>query len=242
MKNLSIIEQLSNASNGAFRAELEGKPVIFKPNHLERELWDFPTGTLVFRERATFLMSEFLGWNLVPNTELISTDHGVGSIQDWVTGECTLVDIIPSVEISSPWLSVLEGQNESGLPVSLVHQDDEILKRIALLDVLVNNADRKGGHLLTDEAGKTSGIDHGVTFHPEPKLRTVLWGWAGQPIPEGLLQDVRSLPEDLSETELGELLTEEEIDATHQRIAELVNIGEFPTPSQAWPSLPWPLF
>jgi len=242
VSQLRIIERLPQASNGAFLAELDGVKVVYKPNHLEKELWDFPTGTLALRERATFVMDELLGWKLVPKTELVETEQGFASVQHWVDASASLVEIFPSAEVPDQWLAVLEGQGPSGEPLTLAHQNIEVLMKMALLDAVVNNADRKGGHILTTEDGTTHAIDHGVTFHDEPKLRTVLWGWAGQNIPAHLLADLTSAALKIPESELKELLTEYELVATLERIAELTESGEFAAPGDEWPSLPWPLF
>ena len=242
MSELRILELLEDASNGVFLAEFSGTKVIYKPSHLERELWDFPAGTLAFRERATYLIDSWLGWNLVPETNLISTEDGIGSVQTWVSGEPTLVDIVLESEISKNVLPIISGQSETGEEVVLVHSNIIELQKIALLDAITNNADRKGGHILTDDAGTTHAIDHGVTFHVDPKLRTVLWGWAGSAIPEELLTDIAKLRLDFSETELSQLLTELEIQALYQRITELLETRKFPEPNDTWPSLPWPLF
>lgn len=242
MSQLRIIERLPQASNGAFLAELDGVKVVFKPNHLEKELWDFPTGTLALRERATFVMDQLLGWNLVPTTELVETEQGIASVQHWVEATPSLVEIYPSAEVPKDWIGVLDGQGPGGEELTLAHQDIEILKRIALLDGVVNNADRKGGHILTSADGATYAIDHGVTFHDEPKLRTVLWGWAGQEIPAQLLADLSSAQSKIAESELADLLTEFELTATIERINELITSGKFAQPNDEWPSLPWPLF
>ena len=242
MTELRIIEQLEDASNGVFLAEIAGRKVIYKPSHLERELWDFPVGTLALRERATYLVDLLLGWNLVPETTLISTSDGIGSLQTWVPGEPKLVDIIPKEQVSQDLAVIIAGQNESGAEVALVHRKDHILQRIALLDAIINNGDRKGGHILSDDAGNTFAIDHGVTFHSEPKLRTVLWGWAGAEIPAALLVDIAKLEIDWTQTELVDLLDSDEILALAARIGDLLSTRQFPEPNDSWPSLPWPLF
>ena len=242
MSQLRIIERLPQASNGAFLAELDGVKVIFKPNHLERELWDFPTGTLALRERATYVMDQLLGWNLVPTTNLVETEQGFASVQHWVEATPSLVEIFPSSDVPAKWLGVLDGQGPSGDPLTLAHQDLEVLMKIALLDAVVNNADRKGGHILTSNDGSTYAIDHGVTFHEKPKLRTVLWGWAGQEIPAQLLADLVRTTEKVLESELKDLLTEHELLSTLDRLNEITETGVFCVPNDEWPSLPWPLF
>ncbi len=242
MSQLRIIERLPQASNGAFLAELDGVKVVFKPNHLEKELWDFPTGTLALRERATYVMDQLLGWDLVPTTDLVETEQGFASVQHWVEAAPSLVEIFPSSEVPDGWLGVLDGQGSSGEPLTLAHQDLEVLMKIALLDAIVNNADRKGGHILTSDEGATYAIDHGVTFHDEPKLRTVLWGWAGQEIPAHLLADLARVAEKILASELKDLLTEHELLATLERLNEITESGVFCVPNDEWPSLPWPLF
>lgn len=242
MSQLRIIERLPQASNGAFLAELDGVKVVFKPNHLEKELWDFPTGTLALRERATYVMDQLLGWDLVPTTDLVETEQGFASVQHWVESAPSLVEIFPSSEVPDGWLEVLDGQGSSGEPLTLAHQDLEVLMKIALLDAVVNNADRKGGHILTSDDGATYAIDHGVTFHDEPKLRTVLWGWAGQEIPAHLLADLARVAEKILASELKDLLTEHELLATLERLNEITESGVFCVPNDEWPSLPWPLF
>ena len=242
MTQLKIIEKIANASNGAFLAELDDVKVIFKPSHLEKELWDFPTGTLAIRERATFVVNELLGWDLVPQTDLIETSDGLASVQLWVDAQPSLVEIFPADQVPSDWLAVLDGQGPSGEELSLAHKDDSTLARIALLDAIVNNADRKGGHVLTDVSGRSFAIDHGVTFHEEPKLRSVLWGWQDAGIDASLLADITQLSENLPTSELVELLTESELIATQERIADLLETQRYPNPSDEWPHLPWPLF
>ena len=242
MSQLRIIERLPQASNGAFLAELNGIKVVYKPNHLEKELWDFPTGTLAFRERATYLVDQLLGWNLVPTTELVETEQGFASVQHWVEASPSLVEIFPTSDVPEKWLGVLDGQGPTGQALTLAHQDSEALMKIALLDEVVNNADRKGGHILTSADGTTYAIDHGVTFHDEPKLRTVLWGWAGQDIPENLLSNLETAADKIEESELKELLTEYELQATVERLTQMIASRKFAVPNDEWPSLPWPLF
>jgi len=242
VSQLRIIERLPQASNGAFLAELDGIKVVYKPNHLEKELWDFPTGTLAFRERATYIVDQLLGWNLVPTTQLVETEQGFASVQNWVEADAKLVEIFPSSEVPDQWLGVLDGQGPNAESLTLAHQNLEVLMKIALLDCVVNNADRKGGHILTASDGSTYAIDHGVTFHDEPKLRTVLWGWAGQDIPTHLIEDLVAASQNLFDSELKDLLTDFELEATAQRLTELIDTKKFAIPNDEWPSLPWPLF
>jgi uncharacterized repeat protein (TIGR03843 family) len=139
---------------------------------------------------------------------------------------------------------VVDAYDEAGNPVSLVHADDRALRRTAVLDAMINNADRKGGHLLPTEQGLRV-VDHGVSFNVDPKLRTVLWGWAGEPLADDELAVVRSVRAAL-DAELGarleDLLDPDEVTATVERIEHLLTAGTFPLPQPGWPALPWPPF
>lgn len=196
---------------------------IYKPQQGERPLWDFPDGTLCYRERASFLTSEALGWRLVPPTVLREGPRGLGSVQFYV-------DHDPEYHFFS-------------------FEDEETfiphLMRMALFDYLVNNADRKGGHCLVDAGGNLWGIDHGITFNAAHKLRTVIWNFAGQPAPAELLADVEKLCGQLDDAanpfmnEIHDLLNSAEIRAFDMRIRNLLESGIFPTPGPG-PNYPWP--
>lgn len=239
---LEIVGRLPSASNLTLVAREGDEQYVYKPVSGERPLWDFPDGNLAARERAAFVLSEALGWGLVPRTRVVDGPLGPGSLQDWVEGEVEAVDVVRPAGVAPGWLQVFTGVDETGAEVVLVHRDDEQLSRMAAFDVLANNADRKGGHLLTAADGRVMGIDHGVTFHHEPKLRTVLWGWVGEPVPEPLLADVAALIPGVRGTELAELLSTEEIDALIARAESLVTQGVYPPPSDEWPAIPWPVF
>jgi len=242
MKNAQIVGQMLNASNSTLVAELDGMRYIYKPRSGERPLWDFPDHTLHLRERAAFVLSEMLGWNVVPETTIQEGPNGVGSFQKWIEAEPLTVDIFPPDAVPEDWLTIVTGVDEDGLPVTLAHENSDRLQQIAVFDALINNADRKAGHLLTDASGQTFGIDHGVTFSDEDKLRTVLWGWVGQAIPANLLSDIAILKSRVLESELQELLNEDEISALHNRIDSLLTNEVMPTPSPHWPAVPWPVF
>lgn len=231
-----------NASNSTLVIQDDGKQFIYKPVSGERPLWDFPEGTLALRERGAYILSELGKWNVVPRTELREGPLGIGSFQEWVEADIKDVAVVTPSEILAGWIEIIRGQDERGNEVVLIHQDRDELRAIALFDAVANNADRKGGHLLTDELGKVFAIDHGVTFNVEPKLRTVLWGYINKEFTESeiaQLEDVRNL---IDSSELVELLNQEEITALHNRINELLASGKFPTPSAEWPSVPWPVF
>ncbi len=212
----------------------------------ERPLWDFPDGTLAGREVAAFVVSEATGWGVVPPTVLRDGPLGEGACQLWIDepeSVSPLVGFVPADELPDGWLRVAAARDESGQPYLLAHADDDVLARMALFDVVVNNADRKGGHVLHTADGHLYGVDHGVCFHVDDKLRTVLWGWVGRPLrqPEqDVLADLReALAGGLGER-LRELVSDDEVDATRERVGRLLADGVFPEPGTGWPAVPWP--
>ncbi len=235
------------ASNATFVGEVTGTRVVYKPVRGERPLWDFPEGTLAGREVAAYLLSEALGWGVVPRTFLRGGPHGAGMVQLWqepADGQ-EAVDLVPTGRTPPGWRRVFDGVDAEDRRVSLVHEDSEPLRRMAVFDVLVNNADRKGGHVLPMPDGHRYGVDHGVTFHAEPKLRTVLWGWAGEPLTAEEVEGVARVGEAL-EGDLGARLLEHvsarEVAATRRRCATLLGRGRLPEPTGEWPAIPWPPF
>ena len=195
---------------------------VYKPTAGERPLDDFPDGTLSRREVAAWLLSEASGWGIVPPSILRDGPFGVGMLQ-------AFVDADASVDV-----------------VAMVLEDDPRLRRMAVFDAVANNTDRKGGHILPLDGGRRIlGVDHGVCFSPVPKLRTVLWGWRGEPFDPDELAGLRRIREaldgDLGEG-LRELLSRLEVRATIRRADELLASGRFPFPSPTWPSIPWPPF
>ncbi len=235
------------ASNATFVGEVAGRRVVYKPVAGERPLWDFPDGTLARREVAAYLVSETLGWQIVPLTFLRDGPHGSGMVQLWQepTDAVVAVDIVREGEVPDGWCHVFDGVDEHDRGVSLVHEDTHALRRMAVFDVLVNNADRKGGHVLTMADGHRYGVDHGVTFHTDPKLRTVLWGWMGQPLLPEEDTGVAGVRAALSGTlgaALGELLDEDELAALDRRCERLLDRGVLPTPHGLGPAIPWPPF
>lgn len=231
-----------NASNSTLAATIDGQQVIYKPISGERPLWDFPESTLALRERAAYITSELLGWDLVPETILRDGPEGPGSVQRWVDAENYLADIFAPNETPDGWHSILSGTDEDGDVVVLAHAPDNTLAKLAVFDALINNADRKAGHILADNDGRIFAIDHGVTFHHEDKLRTVLWGWIDKPIHEQLLDDIERIIPLINTSELTELLNAEEIEALHQRAHSLITDRTYPTPNPHWPAVPWPVF
>jgi uncharacterized repeat protein (TIGR03843 family) len=244
---LTLHGRIMPASNATFVGEVEGITVVYKPIRGERPLWDFPDGTLAHREVAAYLVSEALGWNLVPHTFLRDGPHGLGMVQCWQEPDETqaAVTVVPEGAVPPGYLHVFDGVDQHDEPISLVHENTPALRRMALFDTVVNNADRKGGHVLEMADGHRYGVDHGVTFHTDPKLRTVLWGWAGESLTDGEAEAVERLRAAL----LGELggaledhVTAFEVEQTALRCARLLQRGRFPLPPGDWPSIPWPPF
>jgi len=222
---LRIEGQLIDASNATLycRVQLgdEDAHAVYKPIAGERPLWDFPDGTLAAREVAAYLVSEALGWAIVPPTLLRGGPLGDGMLQLWV-------DVDETVDLTR-----------------LVRGRDLRLRRMALFDAVVNNADRKGGHLLPTSTGHIFGVDHGVCFHRDDKLRTVLWQWRGRPLQteeaDALTRLRTNLEAGLGDC-LGDVLSGGEVAATGARIERLLATNRFPLPSGDWPSIPWPPF
>ncbi|MEQ6899707.1 SCO1664 family protein [Nocardioides sp. YIM 152588] len=244
---LTLRGRIMPASNATFLADLDGTEVVYKPVAGERPLWDFPDGTLADREVAAYLLSEATGWDLVPRTWLGEGPHGLGMLQEWqqVDPEQEPVTLVPEGEVPAGWLPVVEGLDELDRPITLVHEDSAALRRMAVFDVIANNADRKGGHVLAMPDGSRYGVDHGLTFHHEPKLRTVLWGWAGSSLARDECAVVTRVAEalggDLGDR-LADLLVDHEIEAARRRAELLVERGALPRAGAGWPSIPWPPF
>lgn len=224
---LTVEGRLVAASNATLYCALEhdgvSAPCVYKPVAGERPLWDFPAGTLGHRELATYLTSEATGWGIVPPTVWRDGPFGPGMVQLWV-------DVDESVD-----------------PVALIRRDDPRLRRISVLDAVVNNGDRKGGHLLPTADGRVFGIDHGVTFSVDDKLRTLLWQWEGQPLTDEAVDALQRVARGLADDgglrrELSDHLDPGEIDAAGARTQRLLEDRVHPSPSPDWPPIPWPPF
>ncbi len=226
---------------------------IYKPVRGERPLWDFPEGTLAGREVATALVADALGCPAVPPTVLRDGPYGPGSVQAWIGDPFTPVDlqtlpvrVVEPGAVDDGWLRVVDGELADGTPVTVVHEDCADLRAVAVLDAVVNNADRKGSHLVRDAAGALWGFDHGLTCHREPKLRTVLWGWAGRPLPEAQRAALTRLAGELADPHgalagaLATLLPAGDLAALGARVRALAASGRHPLPGRGWPSIPWP--
>ncbi len=235
------------ASNATFVGEIGDVRVVYKPVAGERPLWDFPDGTLAGRERAAYLLSEAFGWNVVPETWLRDGPHGHGMVQRWQEpdDQQVAVTLVPEGEVPEGWKHVFDGLDGQDRPISLIHEDSPALRRMAVFDVVVNNADRKGGHVLEMADGHRYGVDHGVTFHTDHKLRTVLWGWLGEDLTTDELTVVRAVAAEVR-GQLGDVLAEHlndlEIEALARRCERLAAKAVMPAPRGEWPAIPWPPF
>jgi len=218
--NLKVIGRLVDASNATLQATLENTDpeikVIYKPVLGERPLWDFATGNLASREYAAYTLSQLANLDLVPATVLRDGPFGFGMVQQWI-------EIDEDVDV------VEYGQS-----------NDSQLRNLALFDAIINNTDRKFGHLLVDKKGKLRGCDHGVCFHEEDKLRTVLWQFAGLSFNQAEIALLTKIDNLDLHTRLAKLLTTAEIAAIHHRISKLLTSNKFPLPSDNWPAIPWP--
>ncbi|MFF7490357.1 SCO1664 family protein [Streptomyces luteogriseus] len=248
---LTVRGRIREASNAALYCTVsydgEDAACVYKPVAGERPLWDFPDGTLAQREVAAYEVSEATGWGLVPPTVLREGPYGEGMCQLWVevAPEAELLALVDGEEPEPGWKAIGFAEVGEGRTALLVHADDERLRRLAVLDAVINNADRKGGHLLPTGEGRLYGIDHGVTFNAENKLRTLLWGWAGEALTAEAVDVLEGLRKGLAEggplaARLEPLITGAEIDATRARVGALLASGTHPEPSGEWPAIPWP--
>lgn len=222
---ITVEGRLVDASNAtlfvSIRDDSGEMKAIYKPIAGERPLWDFPDGNLASRERAAYLVSEALGAHCVPLTILRDGPFGLGAVQEWV-------DIDESIDLERYF-----------------REDRPELRRVALFDAIINNTDRKIGHLLPRSDGSLLVCDHGVTFHVEDKLRTVLWQWAGVELTDIERDSISELLSAIASErieELPALLTSDEITALSRRCEFLLEKNTFPEPNPNWPHIPWPPF
>jgi hypothetical protein len=222
---LDVEGRLVDASNATLYCAVSSDGVtaacVYKPIAGERPLWDFPDGTLAERELAAYLVSAATGWDVVPPTVMRDGPFGPGMCQLWI-------DVEPGIDLAA-----------------LARSAVEPLRRMAVFDAVVNNADRKGGHLLPIPGGHIYGVDHGVCFSVEDKLRTLLWGWQGKKLTEEAVGALHHLKVELAGSlgdALRELLTADEVWATARRVDRLLATGRHPSPRGDWPPVPWPPF
>ncbi|WP_344662304.1 SCO1664 family protein [Catenulispora subtropica] len=259
---MAITGRLTNASNATLygTVTLDGVTLecVHKPVAGERPLWDFPNGTLAAREVAAYELSQATGWRIVPPTVMREGPWGPGMCQLWIDtpddDDHELLALLPEDFDQDPddaaarWRPVLSVELGDGRPAVLAHKADERLRRIAAFDAVVNNADRKGGHLLvgTADPGHVYGIDHGLTFNVDDKLRTLLWGFSDEPLGDEVREVLERLDGAIASGELGgrlaELLDAGEVAATRERIRELLRTDRIPGPEGRRRPVPWPPF
>jgi uncharacterized repeat protein (TIGR03843 family) len=248
---IELLGRIMPASNHTYLCNVgsgdDAVQAVYKPVSGERPLWDFPDGSLAGREYAAWRISSEMDWNVVPLTLLREGPAGPGMVQVWQepSADASPVDVVPGRSVPAGFLHVLDAHDNHDRPVSLIHEDSAPLRRMAVFDVLVNNTDRKGGHVLAMEDGHRYGVDHGICFHEDDKLRTVLWGWAGLSLNEeetaGVVAVRAGLKGSLGD-ELAELLSTVELRALKRRCDRLLHAASFPVPEDGWPSIPWPPF
>ncbi len=222
---IEVEGRLVDASNATLLVTMtlasESKRAIYKPIAGERPLWDFQSGNLASRERAAYLIDQTLEFNLIPTTILRDGPFGPGMVQEWIE-----IDEAIDLEL-------------------YFRQRSPELRKVALLDAVINNTDRKIGHLIPDIHGHLFICDHGVTFHEEDKLRTVLWQWSGEELtPQDVanLSHLRAVLLNEEIPELTSLISESEYQALIARISRLIEDERFPEPNPNWPAIPWPPF
>lgn len=222
--HIEVTGRLVDASNATLYANCsygdQTMPIIYKPVAGERPLWDFPDGNLAQREYAAYLISELGNFSVVPPTVLREGPFGTGMVQQWI-------DIDESIDLADFYRS-----------------DNLQLRKMALFDAVVNNTDRKIGHLLPISSERVLGCDHGVTFHEDDKLRTVLWQWAGKSLTSTEVEQLLNLVTQISSNQevILQLITDIELEALLVRIQRLISEAKFPSPSDEWPAVPWPPF
>ena len=246
---LKVLGRLVDSSNSALVVTASGGDAelvaVYKPLAGERPLWDFPYETLAHREVATYDLSQALGWDLVPLT--VWRDDGPagpGMCQCWIETDdpSGFISVFPLAEVPAGWHRILQGVGTDHEPLAVAHSDAAVLRQMAVLDVITNNADRKVGHILVDD-GQLVGIDHGVTFNIEPKLRTVLWGFSGKKLGSELCETVERFVKDFDAHApvLAAHLDADEIKVTRARARALLAAGKFPQPPTDGPAIPWPI-
>lgn len=249
---LEVVGRLRAASNATLYCQVSlgatSAACVHKPVAGERPLWDFPDGTLASRERAAYLVSEATGWRIVPPTVLRDGPYGPGMCQLWIEADADerMVGLVRGHTPPDGWFAVAEALLADDQPAVLIHRDDQRLRQVALFDAVINNADRKGGHVLVAADGHLYGIDHGVSFAVEDKLRTLLWGWAQEPLTEAELAVLARLEAALDSaasplrSALSDLLDQAELAATLDRVRELRAARQLPAPAEDRPAVPWP--
>ena len=214
---LEIIGRLVDASNASLLCKLADETkVIYKPIAGERPLWDFPDGNLASREVAAYYLSEIGNFNVVPKTVLREGPFGLGAVQEWI-------EVSEDVDVSA----IAQGH-------------DSQIRNLALFDIVINNADRKFGHILITSDQMVFGCDHGVSLHEENKLRTVIWQFAELDLLASEIKQLSDFLDAIDRKYLKKLLSDNEIEAIFERVHVILKDGRFATPSPNWPAVPWP--
>jgi len=217
IEEMEVIGRLVDASNASLLCQFtDGKKIIYKPVAGERPLWDFPDGNLASREVIAYYISELGNFKVVPKTVLRDGPFGIGAVQEWI-------DVAEEIDV-----------------VDFAQSDRLTLRNMALFDAVINNADRKFGHILVGPSGEVFGCDHGVSFHEEDKLRTVLWQFAGSDLADVEVEKISKVLSELDERYLADFLTANEISALKARAERLLESKKFPMPNPNWPAIPWP--
>lgn len=250
---VGVLREASNVTLLVDLHEPDGSPTghraVYKPVRGERPLADFPPGTLAAREVAAYLVSELGGWGLVPPTVLRDGPLGPGSVQLWAETDDPalpaggLVDVVAAEAVQDGWLPVVQAEDDEGRPLVVVHADDPRLRSLAVLDVVIDNADRKAAHVGVS-GDRLWGFDHGLCLNAAPKLRTVLWGWAGEDLGDESLAQVRRVAEALDGPGGGlpQLLSAPELAMLRLRLEGLLADPRLPLPPAGRYPLPWPLW
>lgn len=214
---LVVIGRLVDASNASLLCSLPDKAkVIYKPIAGERPLWDFPDGNLASREVAAYYISSIGDFQVVPKTVLREGPFGSGAIQRWID------------------------TSEEADVIAIAQSDDSQMRNLALFDIVINNADRKFGHILITPENRIFGCDHGVSFHKENKLRTVVWQFAEKSLNPMEIQQLNQLLSRIDRKYLSGYLSNDEIEAIFERTKDLLEVGRFSSPNPNWPAVPWP--
>lgn len=245
-----VIGQITSASNVALLIENSSSKnkfkAIYKPKSGIRELWDFPGNDLIEREYASYLLSKESNLNFIPATVIREiSDFGEGMVQKWVDdSEIKSVGIFKKDAVPEAFITILEANDGQANLVKVAVEDSPWLDSLTIFDAVINNSDRKASHILTDPSGANWAIDHGVTWHLDNKLRTVLWAKAGQTLSSGALSTIKKIEKGLDSCSdlLINYLSQAEIEQSVNRLAQITSAGVFPMPQGDWPAIPWPVF
>lgn len=247
--DFEAVGQITTASNGALLLKSKDHinlRAIFKPKIGIRKLWDFPKDDLIEREMASYLLSKMSGLDLIPPTAIREIEpFGEGMIQFWIeNSQVTAVKLFSPEKIDTGYIEVLQANDSKGELVSVAALNSSWMDSLILFDAVVNNSDRKASHILTEESGQMWAIDHGVTWHHESKLRTILWSRVSAGLSLEHIDLLNTLIETLNieKVKLECLLSHNEVQMAIKRAESIRTTRSFPEPPQEWPAIPWPIF